>query len=289
MGQNNRDDERSYDAAPASTVAHFIKSLQIERIGSGQLWRSGQSAALEDLSQGQAASANVDAASLVTFVDGVSGQQKQDVLNSTLLAQLAANRKHERERDIAGWYELFRSVLEQVGWVSQPVGQNGRALLNHPIGPGQLSAFPLHRVIMEEVRFAPVPVALRLLKPVLSEDDITVTKAALDRFQNLPDRDRRVVIFESSSHNSTSGNFQIEPVKISRDGTLLMTIAAFFFRTDDSVTRVLSFHFDKRNTQMFQARNVMALNETLYSRIRHHVIAQLGDQASALIDDLEIR
>jgi hypothetical protein len=111
----------------------------------------------------------VDAASLVTFIDGVSGQQNEDVLNSTLLAQLAANRKHHRERDTPGWYDFYCTVLEQVGWVSQPVGQRDRVLVNRslqpglglppPIGrgplPGRVLTLPFSRVTTKEVRFTP--------------------------------------------------------------------------------------------------------------------------------------
>jgi hypothetical protein len=57
------------------------------------------------------------------------------------------------------------------------------------------------------------------LKPTSSENEISVTKVAFDVFRELPDRDRRVVIFESSSHSSASGNFQIVVVRVSPDGT----------------------------------------------------------------------
>ena len=286
-----------------STAEQFVENLEIEILGSGHLWRSGQSAGFEDLNQAQSASANVDAASLVTFIDGVSGQQKEDVLNSTLLAQLAANRKHDRERDTAGWYGCYRTVLEQVGWVSQlgrvvldlgplpgQVLQLGRVVLDRGPLPGQVLALPFRPVVTSEPRFTPDTVVLRLLKPVSIEDELSLTEAAFDALMELPDRDRRVVIFESSSHSSVSGNFQIVSVRVSPEGTVMMTIAAFFFRTNEQVkvTRVLSFNFGQRSTKMFQARHIMALDEAVYSRVRDRVIEQLGDQASAFIDDLKI-
>jgi hypothetical protein len=285
----------------ASTPEQFVEDLEIEILGSGRLWRSGDPAGLTDSHQRQAASANVDAASLVTFVDGLSGQQKEDVLNSTLYAQLAANRKHDRERDTGGWYNLYRTVLEQLGWVSRKSGADSRVSLSRGLQPGldtplipdprpprPVLTLPFTRVVAKEPRFTPDTAALRLLKPISSEREVSVTKATLDVFRELPDRDRRVVIFESSSHSAASGNFQIVVVNVSPDGTVVMTIAAFFFRTDQPVTRVLSFTFGQRTTEMFQARHVMALDEAVYSRVRRRVIDQLGDQASALIDDLKI-
>ncbi|NJN74880.1 MAG: hypothetical protein HC799_19910 [Limnothrix sp. RL_2_0] len=61
----------------------------------------------------------VNAGSLVSFVAGVSTEHQNDVLNSTLLAQLAANKKFDREKDTEQWYKFYREVLENVGWVIQ--------------------------------------------------------------------------------------------------------------------------------------------------------------------------
>ena len=299
-----RSEEPPQGAALASGPAEFVENLEIEVLGSGRLWRSGESAGFTDPAEPQPASGNVDAASVVTFVDGLSGAQKEDVLNSTLLAQLAANRKHDREQDAGGWYDVYRTVLEQVGWVSQPAGPKDRALagrsLSRDLGvhPGPLLpplprprpvfAYPFNPVVTNEVRFTPEAAVSRLLKTVASEAQVVVTKTSLDVFRRLPDRDRRVIIFETSSHTSAGGNFQIVTVRLSPKKVVLMTIAAYFFRTDEPVTRVLSFNFAQRATQMFQAAHIMALNEAAYSKARRRVIEQLGDQAAAFIDDLQI-
>ena len=48
--------------------------------------------------QPRPATGAVDGNIVETFVDGVTGQQKNDVLNGCLLAQLAANVKFDRMR-----------------------------------------------------------------------------------------------------------------------------------------------------------------------------------------------
>lgn len=59
----------------------------------------------------------VDDGSLVSFVAGVSAQHQHDALNSTLLAQLGANKKYDREEQTVKWYKFYRDVLENVAWV----------------------------------------------------------------------------------------------------------------------------------------------------------------------------
>ena len=115
------------DAAPATMPA---ESFEIEILGSGRLWRSGQTAGFTDNASPQPASANVDAASVVTFVDGLSGQQKEDVLNSTLLAQLTANRKHDRERDTGAWYDASAACSNS--GMGQPEGVSSGSASGRP-------------------------------------------------------------------------------------------------------------------------------------------------------------
>src|SRR3984957_624544 len=103
---------------PAPTAGEYVRRLEIEALGSDRLWRSGDSAELADTGP-QPHSSFVAAASIVSFADGVSGQQKEDLLNSTLLAQLVANRRCDRERDTLNWYDAYRSVLRGVGWHSE--------------------------------------------------------------------------------------------------------------------------------------------------------------------------
>ena len=57
--------------------------------------------------------------SLVSFVSNLTGQQKQDILDSSLLAQLAASKKYDREKDTENWYKFYTKVMENVGWVIQ--------------------------------------------------------------------------------------------------------------------------------------------------------------------------
>ena len=52
----------------------------------------------------------------VTVDGSVSQQHAQDVLQSLLLAQLAATAKVDRHKDPLNWYKTYQSTLEQIGW-----------------------------------------------------------------------------------------------------------------------------------------------------------------------------
>ncbi|NGO07513.1 hypothetical protein G5C60_07545 [Streptomyces sp. HC44] len=213
-------------------------------------------------------SAAVVAGSIVAFTDGLNGQQKSDVLNSTLLAQLAANKKFDRDEDTIRWYKFYSSVLEQVGWV--------------------VPSFSFAKLTVAGSRFTVDRAVIALLQAIAAPGEISVAKAAIEALRSLPERDRRVVLFESNAHSDKLGNFQIASCGVSQGDTVVMKMGAFFFNTTERVTRVLFFSFPRSSTNMQQSRTTLTLNEDVYAQVRDAIITKLGDRANTFIDDLEI-
>jgi hypothetical protein len=61
--------------------------------------------------------AAVEGGAVVSFVAGLEGEDKIDVLSSIQIAQRAAKARFDRFADTKGWYGAFVEVLEQLGWV----------------------------------------------------------------------------------------------------------------------------------------------------------------------------
>lgn len=274
----------------------FVENLEVEVAGSGRLWRPLGDAAFAE-QRCKAPGAFVVAASVVAFTDGLSQQQREDVLNSTLLAQLAANLRYERERDTIDWYAYYRTVLHQVGWRGgsrRPVPRHPetqfaptlKILPNLPLLPVKAPDLAFTRVVPKRAWFNAEATVMGLLRPRVQDDALAATSAALEKLASLDDRDRRNVIFETSAHKAGRGSFQIVSVHADKNGVVQMTIAALFFTTGETVTRVLSYNFGKNNTQMCQACDTLDLDGGIYDSVRDKVIAQLGDQASVYIDEL---
>ena len=54
---------------------------------------------------------------IISFATGVPPQYTQDVLNSVLLAQFAANAAFPKKEHLEMWYEEYIRVLSGIGWV----------------------------------------------------------------------------------------------------------------------------------------------------------------------------
>ncbi|MBS5838856.1 MULTISPECIES: hypothetical protein [Pseudomonas] len=54
--------------------------------------------------------------SLLSFVDGFSFQERQDIMNSLALAQYSADKSLKNDKLLVDWFDLFTESLMAVGW-----------------------------------------------------------------------------------------------------------------------------------------------------------------------------
>ncbi len=59
---------------------------------------------------------------IVSFVAGTAPALREGIVNCSLLAQLAANRKVAERDDLRAWYEVYFDTLNRLGWVTRERG-----------------------------------------------------------------------------------------------------------------------------------------------------------------------
>lgn len=280
-----RDDR--YTDMRADMGAQYVENLQIPNYG--DLWipgyrviteslakEYGLQAAYEDdpfselpLEEPQPATGAVDGNIIASFVDGVTGQQKNDVLNCCLLAQLAANFKFSREENPVEWTRFYANVLENVGWV--------------------VPQFQFRSLRSNQTRFTMDAAILRFLTDLLTQNEKDTVQAAIEAVKALQDGDRRLRIFERNSVEEKAGNFQVDSVGVSATGVLSMKLGAFGFKTSERVTKVLWFSFSGGNSTMMQVtKTTLVLNEQVHERLRDAILNKLGNRGLEYIGGLPL-
>lgn len=209
----------------------------------------------------------VDDSSIVSFVSGLSDEHKSDVLNSTLLAQLAANKKYDRWKDTEKWYKFYVDVLGKVGWVIQ-----GFKFTEHS---GSGMTLKVQDVI------------LKLLASIATENMILIVTETMEALKALKDDDGRLVLFDSQSQSLGKGNFQIA-VASEVGGNVATSIGAFYFNSKETKSRFLWFNYSKSDIHFFEGCQSITLNEEVYAEVRDAVIKKLGDSAKTFVQDIEI-
>ena len=246
----------------AMEAVNFIQSLELEEHPPLLLQQAANEVAARSLKGKEF----VDCGSLVSFTSNLGDQQKEDVLNGTLLAQLAANKKHDRFSDVKNWYKFYVTVMQKIGWVLQGL------------------KFDEYHSTQED--FTISEVVLQLLSDLLGGDE-EMLKLVKDTLSNLQ-KSSHVSLFGSSSSSVTHGSFQIVPCRVDKSNQVNVAFIASHFQASQVSDNYLFFTWKKESIRLFKTANVLTLNEDLYAQVRQTIKDKLGDRAKKFIKDLDI-
>jgi len=238
----------------------FVRSLELENY-SGGFHGKGYIAG-SPKSEGW-----VDAGSLVSFTSQLTAQHKEDVLNSTLLAQLAADKKYDRFSQTEDWYKFYTEVMGKIGWVMQ--------------------SLKFDKYNSTEKDFKISQVVLQLLRALIGGDEelMLVVKETLD---GLAKSAGGVTLFSSKSASAKHGNFQILPCTVDKSNQVNVCFLASYFQTTKVDSNYFFFTYAKQDITLFKSGQVFTLNEGVYSKVREEVKKKLGKRAKDFVDDLDI-
>jgi hypothetical protein len=234
----------------------FINGLKIPMSGIG-----------ESLGAEQKPEAKLDDAILTSFVDGLIQQTQEDVLNSVLLAQLAADYKYSSKKDPENWYSEYTRVLPHLGWVTQGFKFDEY----HSTGQN----VEIDRVV------------INVLAAIVSADELALITATMKALDNLPGDAKAKKIWDSTTHDESHGTFQNCSVSQS-DKVAIMKTGAFYFSAKKVDSRFLWVKWGSDEIKIFKSAQVMNLNLNFYATIRQTVIDKLGDRAKNFIADIPI-
>jgi hypothetical protein len=211
--------------------------------------------------------ANVDVGSLLSFVDGLNEQEKQDVLYSVQLAQRGASGSHDRFAETRAWYLKYVEILENLGWA--------------------IDQLAFTRFEQQEGEFRMDQAALAIIAAIATQNQLAVLQQSLSALSKLAEDDGTIRLFDFHASAEGSGNFQIGAVQRSENGALSVALGAFYFRSADDRKRFLFFKWGSREINFWTAAQRMTLNADFYARRRADVVARLEDAAD-FISDLKL-
>ncbi len=210
----------------------------------------------------------VDAGSTVSFISGIPVERQQDVLNATLLAQLAANKKFDREKATEQWYGYYREVLENVGWV--------------------LQSFSFARYEESGVTLKMDKAALEIIAAIASGNEAAVLTSTLDALSKLDPGDPAFTLFDANGSSGEGGNFQLGTCSADPSGNVSMALGAFYFETTVHQGRFLFWSWETKDINLYTGGQNVVLNEQIYATVRQLVIDKLGDRAKTFVAGLDI-
>jgi hypothetical protein len=205
----------------------------------------------------------VNAGSLVSFVAGLSAEEKDDVLYSTQFAQRAASAKEDRYQSVRPWYQAYVDILEQLGWVTEQF------------------AFTHYEEDSGEVHMDAA--AIKILAQLATAGQLTVLEGALEALRGLSEGSDEMTLLELNSTNEFGGNFQIGAAQKAENGAVSLVVGAFYFKTVNQQKRFLFFRWGKKSINFWTAAQKMTLNGEYFEQIRNAVTDKLGEGCEQLI------
>lgn len=210
----------------------------------------------------------VDAGSLVCFNSNVHPEQKYDVLESTLFAQLTANAKYNRFTDSNNWYKFYNKVMAKVGWLTQEFVSFDECISFPPV-------FKISDVVIE------------IFSRELGDEGerIRVVKDTIDR---LKQSDEGLNLFDSNSTSDKNGNFQILSCTVDKSNQVSVAFLGSHLKSSEIAPNYFFAKMKKNDVHLFKSNQVFTLNEDVYSQVREEVKKKLGKRAKDFIRNLKI-
>ncbi len=205
--------------------------------------------------------------SLISFVSGLSAENRADILESTLLAQLGANSKVSDEKDVIGWYKAYIEILTKVGWTMEG---------------GEVQQFSAKANVVE-LR----AVIIDILKAAFGADFLQIVTRALDGIKSLADSNGKIEAFEKNTHSESNGSFQIG-VATQEGDAVSMNLGTFLITSTSRISHILFIKFTKDETDLQYASGKLTLDQKIYENVRSLVQNKLSGRAVEFVSEIPV-
>lgn len=206
---------------------------------------------------------------VICFEKGFPPQLRDDVLNSTLFAQLAATKLYPD--DASAWYKMYEEVLKKIGWAVQESSFSDYTIKGD----------------MLEVDKALIEVLEGLLLP--SNQIKAIVTAAMESLTQLKSKDpAKFNLFRRNALSNGQGGFGMGACT-EVDGIAYTSLGAFHLYSEVKTDDYLWFHYHTKKSRVFKATSNMILNPQIYNDlIRDAVLKKLKEAAEEYVTNLDI-
>ena len=214
--------------------------------------------------------ATVVGSEIVSFVKGVSAARRQDIVNSALLAQLAADHKVKDRSKIFEWYDAYFDVLTNLGWVIQ---DNSFASYEK-----EAEGLEAHEAILKvaTVLLGAAPTAL------------AVVTSTIEAMKSMDQNSPWITIFDRESRKAETARFQIALAEEDEQGQFLVSMMAFGLKADSTLTQVLFFKIRSDKMSFKHCSSKVTINDEVLDGIREKVRVKLLGRTGGYIDSLDL-
>lgn len=219
-------------------------------------------------------SAAVVDTSLLAFGAGMSVQDRVDVKNSYLLANLVANKRANASRPDEIWFTYFLEVMQDCGWT--------RIHYSYDREEASQQSMKLSNVALAAVRTAAASLAGGATAAAV------LGTVASDALQRLAKDETALAFFKRNVQERKSATVGLGVCRQLDSGEVILAMGALQSMARTSDMDVLFFDWDASTTTTYKAIAAWVFNRSLYKDRREEVESKLANHAKAKIAAYEI-
>jgi hypothetical protein len=209
---------------------------------------------------------------LTAFVEGVSVDCRDDVMNASLLGQLVAKKRVPSPSTLdqwKQWYDAYFDAMTQVGFAIAEQGFDDYAK--------RTDTFEAHEAILE--------VATALLGGVPTA--LAAITATLTALKKLDENSPWLTLFNRESQRANTARFQVT-VADEQAGKPTVSLLSFSLQATTKLTQVLFFKFRSNDVALQYHFAKVSIQRDVVASVRAQVAQKLSAHASEYIRGLDI-
>jgi len=248
-----------------TSALQFVQTVALPRASNLGFESTEDAPALDFDFDAARSQAMIVGSDVVSFVTGVTAERRQDIVQSALLAQLAANKQVPDRTQIFDWYGAYFDVLTNIGWLAQDISFSEFSQ--------DLETLEAHEAILK--------MATGLLGQ--SVGALALVKATLDALINTGENKPWITLFNRESKSGKTARFQMMLVDQQASGPFMVHLMAFGFEAKMEVTQVLFFKFRKGDAKIKQHSGKVTIDADVLASVRPVLKTKLAAHAGDFI------
>jgi hypothetical protein len=256
-----------FEAKYARALA-FVEGLELPRPPRVRRSSAATTAAAE-IFEAATNKAAVVGADIVSLVAGLRPEQREIVVNCSLLAQLAANKRVPEREEIHAWYEAYFDTLTHVGWIIQERGFSE----HHEQG------------LQFETNQAILSVASVLLGPATTA--LAVVQTTLNAMKTMADGPW-MTLFKRESQAAKTARFQVTVAEPGTEGGAVISLMAFELDAKSTLVQVLFFKFHSTDVTLSHASGKVTVDMNLLEQLRPAIAQKVAKFTARYIEALPV-
>jgi hypothetical protein len=202
---------------------------------------------------------------VMSFVQGVTAERRQDLVNASLLAQLVATKRVPDPTNIQAWYDAYFEVLTNLGFAIQD-----RQFAEYT---EDSEDFKAHEAIINiaSTLLGGAPMALALIKTTL---------------EALKTDGPWLTLFTRESQSAKTAKFQVTLGEPGQGDQFLVSLMAFALTARANLTQLLIFKVRSNDATLKHVSGKVTINPEVLTNVRDDVSRRLVKYAKAYVEAL---